>query len=506
MMNTSWTSFDSLHSEFSGTTLVEAAAGTGKTYNIQNLAARAVMEGYDFPSLLIVTYTEAAADELKKRCFSILKGCYLLLDRHLPEDAQVYEQCKAIVETEHIERKIPTELLKYRLHGALLTLDSASIFTIHGFCMRVLSDCAFESGNLFRTRLEANSAVILSRLSDDYYRHVFYSDAISDTVKSILRTLYGITNLTLYERIRGPVSESYTPVQPLQNKTEKQEHPYGENLFSPEDILALESLIDEIHSFSRNQTSEELLNKIQLYGKAILRDAVQDFRTAIQQCEKHSRSGRSLLLNSFLVLAEKTADLRNFTKAALSSHPDLEQEFLLIHQYRQKILEVTDRLYYHFLCRGIHEVRSAYEKLKEEENFLTFDDLLLKVREILRSSGSERLLTVLRQRYRMAIIDEFQDTDPCQYEIFHKIFAEGGLPVFLIGDPRQAIYSFRGADIATYTKAARDVEMCRPRQTLSVNYRSADVMIQAVNTLFRLPQYACTPDGEIHSWTPFMDP
>jgi exodeoxyribonuclease V beta subunit len=106
----------------------------------------------------------------------------------------------------------------------------------------------------------------------------------------------------------------------------------------------------------------------------------------------------------------------------------------------------------------------------------------LKLRDALQQPAGAALAAAVRSRYEAALIDEFQDTDPVQYAIFHKLFADAGRCLFLIGDPKQAIYSFRGADVFAYMEAARDIP---DRFTLGINWRSEPALIQAVNTLFQ---------------------
>jgi exodeoxyribonuclease V beta subunit len=118
---------------------------------------------------------------------------------------------------------------------------------------------------------------------------------------------------------------------------------------------------------------------------------------------------------------------------------------------------------------------------KRRDNIRFFDDLLLDLHGSLEGERGESLACAIRSRFGAALIDEFQDTDPVQYAIFDRIFRDGEAPLFLIGDPKQAIYSFRGADVFAYLAAARDIPA---RYTLEENWRSEPPLIRAVNTLF----------------------
>jgi exodeoxyribonuclease V beta subunit len=117
---------------------------------------------------------------------------------------------------------------------------------------------------------------------------------------------------------------------------------------------------------------------------------------------------------------------------------------------------------------------------KNARGVLGFDDLLDRVASAAAGPDGAALARSLRQRYKAVLIDEFQDTDPVQWDIMQRVFATGQLPLFLIGDPKQAIYGFRGADVFTYLAAGRDAR----RSTMRTNWRSDPGLVRAVNRLF----------------------
>jgi exodeoxyribonuclease V beta subunit len=127
-------------------------------------------------------------------------------------------------------------------------------------------------------------------------------------------------------------------------------------------------------------------------------------------------------------------------------------------------------------------VRAEVERRKRHAAVLTYDDLLTRLRHTLAdpdrgAAAGQRL----RERYHVALVDEFQDTDPIQWEIMRRVFGDGDATLVLIGDPKQAIYSFRGADIYAYLEAARQA---RARATLAVNWRSDQALVDAYDALF----------------------
>ncbi len=132
--------------------------------------------------------------------------------------------------------------------------------------------------------------------------------------------------------------------------------------------------------------------------------------------------------------------------------------------------------------QALRYVQQELPRRKNELKIQFFDDLLTRVHAALAVGGDAALATVLRRQYRAALIDEFQDTDPLQYEIFHRVFTGPESHLFLIGDPKQAIYGFRGADIFTYLKASQQANRA---YTLTENWRSESGLVRAVNTVCR---------------------
>ncbi|MGN1364554.1 MAG: UvrD-helicase domain-containing protein, partial [Victivallis vadensis] len=163
---------DSLNCPLRGLFLIEAAAGTGKTYNIQNLVVRAVLER-DIPieKLLVVTYTRAAAAELAGRIRQVLSGTLAALEKRLPPESGREAQLVA-----RALKTLTSGECRKRLRTALFDFDAATVTTIHGFCQKVLRENAFESGILFSRELDNDCAELLEKLADDLYRREFYPD------------------------------------------------------------------------------------------------------------------------------------------------------------------------------------------------------------------------------------------------------------------------------------------------------------------------------------------
>ncbi len=148
---------------------------------------------------------------------------------------------------------------------------------------------------------------------------------------------------------------------------------------------------------------------------------------------------------------------------------------------RLELLPLLDINRRALLAALIAYVNQELETRKQQLQLQSFGDLLLHLAHALQGSDGESLARTLRGRYSAALIDEFQDTDPIQYQIFHRIYQDTDLPVYLVGDPKQAIYSFRGADVFTYLNGRKDT---RRLFTLLANWRSSPALLTAVNTLF----------------------
>ena len=358
---------------FDGPHLVEASAGTGKTYNIQNVCARLVMEkGLRIREIQVMTFTEAATQELSDRIRKVFANLSLLFEgredeirdkKHERDDGEIARLQKL---RDCARANLPggeaeaDALARARVEIALLEFDQASISTIHGFCNRALKRFAFETGNAFRSELEDNKSADLTRRTRDWWR-------------ANSKTLPEDSTLTLSE-LTGYV--------------------------------------------------------IALGGKA---DWTLDEDEATQ--------------SGGLAIAK----------------------------------EIVERY-------------EADRPLRETQ---TFDDLLRALRNALQGPRGAFLAEQLRADFKAVVVDEFQDTDPVQYDIFRRVFLETGdkvakPPLFFVGDPKQAIYSFRGGDIFTYAEAANRPDVRGSTYRLDTNYRSTPRLVEAVNRLFRDRDGVCT--------------
>ena len=443
----------------SGINLIEASAGTGKTYAIASLYLRLLVETELLPEqILVVTYTEAATQELRSRIRNRIREALEVMEGGDTKDAfleGLYEKATL------------TGLKRVRdlLERALGAFDTASIFTIHGFCLRALQDNAFESGSLYDTELVTDQTELLRDIVEDFWRMHFFREPAPLLGYTLRNRQSPATFISLLKNLHAGTGVEVIPD------------------FSEEQIEALDRECRAAYQETSAlwQRERDSITELLRTGKGLKRS--QDTYRA------------DLLEPLFADMDEFVAggnpcdlfgDFKKFTASGIvegtklkntpPDHPLFGSCQRLQGAVQSRVLALkAERVCYY---------RKSLPLRKRLSNIRFFDDLLEDLYRALLSDGGGAILAgLLRARYRAALIDEFQDTDPVQYEIFRSIYAGSDLPLFLIGDPKQAIYSFRGADIFAYMRAAREVSEER-RFTLTENWRSDPPLLDAFNTLF----------------------
>ncbi len=452
--------FDILHSPLDGTNLIEASAGTGKTYTLTALFIRLVVQkGLPVDRILTVTFTEAATNELKERVRGGLRGAMDAFSGKPVKDPFLHALAL------HTDRK---ERAGRLVGQALRDFDRAAVFTIHGFCMRVLSEHAFESGAPFDTGLLSDVRALQREVVQDFWRREVSAASPLFAMYALARGITPDALLSLTGIATGFLEPRIVP-QALVPETAHEERSY----FEAFDRAA------RVWPEARDEVSRILMEDKALKRNKYRPDSVEGL---IRSMDAHMvpRRPDSLLFQGFEKFAASAVAEGTKSKHSPPEHPffDLCESLLQcrdsLHQaFDQRILGLKVRLFTE-LDKGLRAGKSA-------RNVRSFDDLLRDVLEALRGTRGALLAAGLRSRYGAALIDEFQDTDPVQYGIFNRLFGGGVCPLFLIGDPKQAIYRFRGADVFAYMEAAREADR---RYTLPDNYRSEPGLIKAVNTFF----------------------
>ena len=351
-----------------GHAIIEASAGTGKTYAIEHLIIELLRgTAKSIEEILVVTFTDKATAELRGRIRALIENIL----RARPDSSQLPTPGHAWTSIDEAARR--------RLEQALASFERAPIITIHAFCRRVLTEFAFHSGARFNLDL------------------VDGRSAFRTTFRALLRERFAVDPLM-----------RYVLAQWLQNK-------------SPDN---LENLLYDAHR-----------NRYQGIDHAA---AIENVERAVAA---NQSIGPRLLTDLYLPLVEARLD-----------------------------------------------------RDKRQRGQIDYDDMLAWVWRALEAPGGAALAAVLRQRFRFGLVDEFQDTDDLQWQIFRRIFVEGndGNRLFVVGDPKQAIYAFRGADVHSYMRARTELlETAAPRIQIDYNFRSTARLIDACNYI--LDQKAARP-------------
>jgi exodeoxyribonuclease V beta subunit len=467
--------FDPLYSPLDGKNLIEAAAGTGKTYAVTCLFVRLIIEKrLPVREILVVTFTVAATEELKDRIRKILKDAVDSFTQGRSDEVFL----RGLLEKypDEADRKIVVE----GLTAAVRDFDEAAIFTIHGFCQRMLYENAFESGTLFDVEMMTNQEDLRKEIVEDFWRRHFYN-AIPELVE------YGINQgfspgyflKLLNNNAMNPDVIIIPEVDPPEAGAVAEELKHFEGKIK---------VLREIWADSQGEILEMLKSpglKANIYGSRVpgMMQAMQSFLASDRQ--------HLMLFRDFEKFTQTKISASTKKGAGSPSH----QFFALCQDAAVMARAVRDLMERHLLFLKKEMIRTASREIaarKGLRNIMFYDDLLLKMRSALEGAGGNVLAAAIRRKYKSAIIDEFQDTDAIQYAIFHTIFGKEGGDLFLIGDPKQTIFDFRGANVFAYMKAASVVET---RYALSENWRSEPGLVKAVNTLFSHRDKAFVYDG-----------
>jgi exodeoxyribonuclease V beta subunit len=446
---------DHLNIELSGTNLIEASAGTGKTYAIACLYLRLLIEKELIPEqILVVTYTEAATNELHGRVRERIREAMAVMDGATSADPFLNGL------------RVKGEGGKSRelLDRALCSFDTAAIFTIHGFCLRALQDNAFESGSLYDTELVRDQIPLMREIVDDFWRRRFFGEP-SPLLGYALRS--GLGGDSFMEFLKEVGANPCQKVIPC---------------FAAADIADMEETCRSLFmALGDNwRASGDEIRRIIKEDKGLSR-AAATYRPDLLPPLFSAMDAYAAGDNPFALFS----DFAKFTASGIAAGTKQKKEpprhpfFILC----QDLHDMVRKRFLALKSELLHYCREQLRLRKHEGNIRFFDDLLTDLHQALRGENGPSLAATIRGKYRAALIDEFQDTDPVQYDIFRTIYGAGGCPLFLIGDPKQAIYSFRGADIFAYMQASQDVPAER-RFTLTGNWRSLPGLLTAFNTVF----------------------
>ncbi len=440
-----------------GVSIIEASAGTGKTYTLCRIVLRLVIENaIPIDRILAITFTQAATEELKSRIRELLQECARQMSSDTITEPVLLE---ALANGNHTLATIHR-----RLRHSLEIFDDASIFTIHGFCKRSLEFISLESDIGLDANLEPVDDQLVERLKNEYIRIQILERS------ALLSAAYTRSN-TLSEQLdnvgRQCAAHPSALLEP--NQTDSQlaslEHAYQSCIQSIPAFL--EEVPGILNALKKNSSLFRFLNQPENI------DRLQALSTR-----------PSPLAHDLNTL--ETLRSENWGKALLKSEidrpsPELCARADAFHDALDTTLQTIVARYRDWLFTHL---RSEKERL----NVISFNDLLHSLNRALRDADGDRAAQAIADQYDAVLLDEFQDTDPVQFNIVQRLFSGDDKRLFLIGDPKQAIYRFRGADIFAYFHATDSNDY--HRLALEENYRSTPTLVDAVNTLFE-----AAPDG-----------
>ena len=465
-----------------GLRLLEASAGTGKTFALAHLVLRLLSEGkhpLEVEQLLVVTFTEAAAAELRDRIARRLQQAVRLL-----QGGDLGSVDAPLQEWMHLQDAESSHArgLEGRLLLALERLDRADITTIHGFCRRTLQRQALEAGLGPAVDLEQQAHERREQLVHDYWQQ-----QVLPLPPSFLAGLqqHGIHPDGLVKLLAAIDSDPSLRIDAL-----------------PQDVTIETSLSDQLVDgwpelwgrFLKLWEAKAPLLEEGLAAAAVELKALGASYSPYRLKAKPDRLGK---IQAWIDTLKQTVpgyddvlgqpDLQKyfhpgpFTKVAAPVHGDQvslpEQE--LMECIALLVDGPAEQLLLHFSHWGRRELR----RRRERSGQISFGQLLERL-DPGTSDESNPLLRAVAQRYRAALIDEFQDTDPIQWRILERAFTADPPQhlLVMVGDPKQAIYRFRGGELATYRFAASQTEQC---YGLYENRRSSEPLVQALNALMQ---------------------
>lgn len=467
--------------------LIEASAGTGKTYTISNLYLRLILgdncTARNVQDILVLTFTNAATGELKERILDRIRQAWRDFSRGKSQDAFIAQL---------IEETKDKEVASQRLLVAANDMDLASVFTIHGFCQRLLTEYAFESGAAWDEDLLLDDSEMLLNAATDYWRK-FIVNLKPDEARWYLQKWPAPEALA--KKLRSIVYRDIGQPDPniLLEQWQSAKREY-------------QQLIEQTRQWWSQNDISGVLENADL--KANVKLGKGPFLALIRQFAVGELSLADLQVSfgkdGWLALSpEQVTKARKKSSAEIDTGPF--EVFVQLAEMQSR--EDNLRQQYYF-WHSLIFVRQHLQVNKSKQAEISPDDLLTRVKNaLMENDGSleitSSLKNIIRDKFPIAMVDEFQDTDQTQFDIFRTLYEPTAgdekteCALIMIGDPKQAIYSFRGGDIYTYLRAKNFVGE-EARYTLDTNWRSQPALVSAVNAFF---SYSET--GFMHENMPF---
>ena len=463
---------------------IEASAGTGKTWNICGLYLRLLLESrLEVQRILVVTFTNAATAELRERIRQrIVDTLAWLRAEQAGEPATSGDDfVERLIRGARDRHGLRTDDMAARLELAQATFDEASIFTIHGFCQRALADTPFTAQMPLAMELVRDDAGWVAEAANDFWRRRVAADDLDAGLAGHLvaskDSPEGFAAL-LRRHLSKPLARAAWPDDLEAARA------------IPSDELAATHAVAHRLWQAERAAIEDLLQR-SLSALSAVSYKEDSVRTALASWDDLLRTDDGL---AALDIEAPKLDLLGAAKLAAATKKKQvtpQHEFFDVAQrlldLRAQAAQALAYARLALLKAMLDEGARAQREAKRRQRVIAFDDMLFNLHDRLTRGDAPWLAGELKKRFPAALIDEFQDTDPLQFSIFKTIYTAttddtlSPAPLFFVGDPKQAIYSFRNADLHTYIEAGRHAVA---RYSLADNQRSSEPLIRALNQLF----------------------
>ena len=474
---------------------IEASAGTGKTWNICGLYLRLLLEArLEVQRILVVTFTNAATAELRERIRQRIVDTLAWLRAEAAGEtlASGDDFVERLVRSARDRHGLQTSDMLARLALALATFDEASIFTIHGFCQRALADTPFTAQMPLALDLVRDDAGWVAEAANDFWRRRIAADDLDAGLAG-----------HLVSRKDAPAGYAALLKRHLSKPMARAAWPddLDEAQRIPSDELAATHAVAHGLWQAQRDAIEDLLQR-SLGALSAVSYKEETVRAAVAGWDELLSGDDGLAALDIDAPKLELLGAAKLAAATKKKQVTPQHEFFDV---AQRLLDLRARaaqaLAYARLAllkSLLEEGALAQREAKRRQRVIAFDDMLFNLHDRLTRGDSPWLAGELKKRFPAALIDEFQDTDPLQFAIFKTIYATptddtlSDAPLFFVGDPKQAIYSFRNADLHTYLEAGGHAV---GHYSLAENQRSTEALIRALNHLFLANPNAFMLDG-----------
>lgn len=446
---------------------IEASAGTGKTHLIMQMLGDVMTHDVTnhtkenrLLQFLVLTFTEKAAGELKARLKLKILELY-----DLGKHPEYYQY--------------------------LRDLDQVTISTIHGFCNMVLTEYPVETQNNPNVKLTSNEELIRKTFYDlkrNQWEGRDKESLANDILISNLKKKEDLVVSTTSKLLADTKDYVFPTVVSLDECiAEANKSNVSDALITICEVLkgpTGEAIAAQGNKGSIPQWMENWAS-LESFACAIRNEDIKSVARELKRISKLTRSlGKDVKGNGFnYFLLQGNTIVKNLDAASFALQGKIET----VIDSLKKIFPLGELDYDGniFLQNTVNELTAKTKSIIEKGEYLTYDQMILKVYDVIVRNPNQTLVQSLQERFQVCILDEFQDTDKNQYQIFKTLFYDQDTKsrmLFCIGDPKQSIYGFRGADIGIYLEASRDFE--GSKATLETNYRSTKELIHGLNTIF----------------------